>query len=66
LLIQLVQSSHQLQEHGNNIRRTHIDEHIGEPDEIKRIFLSSATGLRRERYFQGAGLIDLMRAIQSV
>jgi serine protease AprX len=42
------------------------NEFIGHPEEVKKIFLSSATDLRRERYFQGAGLVDLMRAIQSV
>jgi subtilisin family serine protease len=41
-------------------------EFIGQADEVKRIFVQSATDLRRERYFQGAGLVDLMRAIQSV
>jgi serine protease AprX len=41
-------------------------EFIGRPDEVKRIFLEAATDLRRERYFQGKGLVDLMRAIQSV
>ena len=41
-------------------------EFIGQADEVKRIFLESATDLRRERYFQGAGLVDVMRAIQSV
>ncbi|HEY4218760.1 MAG TPA: S8 family peptidase [Gemmatimonadaceae bacterium] len=41
-------------------------EYIGQADEVKRIFLDSATDLRRERYFQGAGLVDVMRAIQSV
>jgi hypothetical protein len=41
-------------------------EFIGQADEVKRIFLDSATDLRRERYFQGAGLVDVMRAIQSV
>jgi subtilisin family serine protease len=41
-------------------------EFIGQTDEVKRIFVQSATDLRRERYFQGAGLVDLMRAIQSV
>jgi len=41
-------------------------EFIGQTDEVKRIFLQSATDLRRERYFQGAGLVDVMRAIQSV
>jgi serine protease AprX len=41
-------------------------EFIGQADEVKRIFLESATDLRRERYFQGSGLVDVMRAIQSV
>ena len=41
-------------------------EFIGQPEEVKKIFLSTCTDLRRDRYFQGAGLIDLMRAIQSV
>ncbi|MBA2622488.1 MAG: S8 family peptidase [Chthoniobacterales bacterium] len=41
-------------------------EFIGEPEKVKAIFLCSATDLKRDRYFQGAGLIDLMRAIQSV
>ncbi|WP_245436602.1 S8 family peptidase [Methylobacterium sp. V23] len=41
-------------------------EFIGRPDEVKRIFLSTATDLGRAVYFQGKGLIDLMRAIQSV
>lgn len=41
-------------------------EFIGKPSEVKRIFLESATTLGRERYFEGRGLLDLMRAIQSV
>lgn len=41
-------------------------EFIGRPEDVKRIFLETATSLGRERYFQGAGLVDLMRAIQSV
>jgi serine protease AprX len=41
-------------------------EFIGKPLELKRIFLESATSLGRERYFEGNGLVDLMRAIQSV
>jgi len=41
-------------------------EFLGSPEEVKRIFLESATSLGRERYFQGHGLVDLMRAIQSV
>ncbi|HEV2147476.1 MAG TPA: S8 family peptidase [Longimicrobiaceae bacterium] len=41
-------------------------EFIGNPERVKEIFLSTATDLRRDRYFQGHGLVDLMRAIQSV
>jgi subtilisin family serine protease len=41
-------------------------EFIGQPERIKEIFTSSATSLGRERYFQGHGLVDLMRAIQSI
>jgi serine protease AprX len=41
-------------------------EFIGEAEKVKQIFASTATDLGRDRYFQGAGLVDLMRAIQSV
>ena len=41
-------------------------EFIGEPEKVKKIFTSTATDLGRDRYFQGAGVVDLMRAIQSV
>ncbi|MDQ4038489.1 MAG: S8 family peptidase [Actinomycetota bacterium] len=41
-------------------------EFIGRPEAVKRIFLESATDLRRDRNFQGYGLVDLMRAIQSI
>ena len=41
-------------------------EFIGNTDRIKEIFVGTCTDLRRDRYFQGAGLVDLMRAIQSV
>jgi len=41
-------------------------EFLSRPDEIKRIFLSTATDLHRAPYFQGRGLVDAMRAIQSV
>lgn len=41
-------------------------EFIGQPDRVKEIFLSTATDLKREKYFQGYGLVDLMRAIQSI
>lgn len=41
-------------------------EFIGQPERVKEIFMQSASDLGRERAFQGAGLIDMMRAIQSV
>jgi serine protease AprX len=41
-------------------------EFLQHPEEVKRIFMSTATDLNRERYFQGRGLVDVMRAIQSV
>lgn len=42
------------------------NEFIGRTDEVKSIFLNSATDLKRDRNFQGHGVVDLMRAIQSV
>jgi serine protease AprX len=42
------------------------NEFIGRPDRVKEIFTSTATDLRRDRSFQGHGLVDVMRAIQSV
>jgi serine protease AprX len=41
-------------------------EFIGEPETVKKVFTAAATDLGRSRYFQGSGLVDLMRAIQSV
>jgi serine protease AprX len=41
-------------------------EFIGEAEEVKSIFMKSATDLSRDRYLQGTGLIDLLRALQSV
>ena len=39
---------------------------LGSPQRVKEILCSTATDLGRERYFQGAGLIDVLRALQSV
>ena len=33
---------------------------------IKEILYTTATDLGRERYFQGAGMLDVLRALQSV
>jgi serine protease AprX len=66
-----------LEESGTSMAAPHVSgviaaflsvrsEFVGKPEKIKEIFLSTATDLKRERYFQGHGLVDLMRAIQSV
>jgi serine protease AprX len=41
-------------------------EFIARPERVKEVFMSAATDLRRTAHFQGKGLVDLMRAIQSV
>jgi serine protease AprX len=41
-------------------------EYIGNPEKVKEVFLSTASDLGRNCYFQGRGLVDLMRAIQSI
>ena len=42
------------------------DELVGQPARIKEILCTTATDLGRERYFQGAGMLDVLRALQSV
>jgi len=39
---------------------------IGNPARIKEVLCKTATDLGRERYFQGAGMVDALRALQSV
>jgi serine protease AprX len=39
---------------------------MGDPTRVKEILCSTATDLGRERYFQGCGLLDILRALQSV
>ena len=39
------------------------DEFIGQPREVKRILTDCATDLCRHQFFQGAGLVNLMRAL---
>jgi hypothetical protein len=39
---------------------------IGQPARVKQILCQSATDLGRERHFQGAGMLDILRALQSV
>ena len=38
----------------------------GRPEQVKDIIVGAATDLKRRPEFQGAGLLDLMRALQSV
>jgi subtilisin family serine protease len=38
---------------------------IGDPARVKRVLCSSATDLGRTRDFQGAGLVDTLRALQA-
>jgi hypothetical protein len=39
---------------------------IGNPARVKRILCATATDLGRIREFQGAGMLDVLRALQSV
>jgi serine protease AprX len=39
---------------------------IGQPKSVKEILCKSATDLGREPHFQGAGMVDVLRALQSV
>jgi len=39
---------------------------IGKPARVKQILCDTATDLGRERYFQGSGMVDILRAMQSV
>lgn len=39
---------------------------IGKPMRVKSILCKTATDLGREKYFQGCGMVDVLRAIQSV
>ena len=41
-------------------------EMIGNPARVKDVIVATATDLGRERHFQGAGLVDALRALQAV
>ncbi|MBR0974632.1 MULTISPECIES: S8 family peptidase [Bradyrhizobium] len=42
------------------------NEFLGQPEQVKDIFVAAATNIKRRPEFQGAGLLDLLRALQSV
>jgi subtilisin family serine protease len=42
------------------------NELVGRPARVKQVLCSTATDLGRERYFQGAGMLDILRALQSI
>jgi serine protease AprX len=39
---------------------------IGRPTRVKQILCKTATDLGRERYFQGNGMVDVLRAMQAI
>jgi hypothetical protein len=39
---------------------------IGQPRRVKEILCRTATDLGREPRFQGAGMVDVLRALQSI
>jgi subtilisin family serine protease len=43
-----------------------FEELRGRPARIKQILCATATDLGREPYFQGAGMLDILRALQSI
>ena len=42
------------------------NELVGRPARVKQVLCSTATDLGRERYFQGHGMLDVLRALQAV
>jgi serine protease AprX len=68
---------HYIEDSGTSMAAPHVSgviasflsvrtEFISHPDRVKEIFVQTATDLRRHEHFQGRGLVDAMRAIQSV
>lgn len=39
---------------------------VGQPVRVKEVLCTTATDLGREAYFQGAGMLDILRALQSI
>ena len=71
-----VQVARYIEDSGTSMAAAHVSgviaallsartEYIGQPDLVKRLLTSTASDLGRHQFFQGAGLIDLMRALSS-
>jgi serine protease AprX len=41
-------------------------EFLGQPEKVKELFMANTIDLRRDRCFQGTGLLDLMKVLQAV
>jgi subtilisin family serine protease len=41
-------------------------EFVGQPETVKKIMTDTTTSLGRAKEFQGSGLLDMMRALQSI
>jgi hypothetical protein len=41
-------------------------EFIGHPEKVKALFLANTIDLKRERAFQGHGMLDLLKVLQAV
>ncbi|MFV2018607.1 S8 family peptidase [Micromonospora sp. LOL_023] len=66
-----------LEESGTSVAAPHVSgavaaflsvrrEFIGQPERVKQVLLATAVPLGRDPRFQGHGLVDLLRALQSV
>jgi hypothetical protein len=42
------------------------NEFIGRPEQVKQLFLENTIDLKRERTFQGHGMLDLLKVLQAV
>jgi subtilisin family serine protease len=70
-------TAHYCEESGTSMAAPHVSaaiaaflssraEFVGKPERVKDLFLRTATSLGRQPEFQGAGLVDVMRALQAV
>jgi hypothetical protein len=65
-LVRLERGDGRPEPHDNAVWMIAVIGTIGQPERVKQILCATATDLGRERYFQGCGMVDVLRAIQSV